>query len=195
MSFATTKKSTWPRQAAIVVSDSPNVHMLLRELLRSYQWTVIDSTPSVERAVALVKQGQAFLVIADDTQSRPAIKLLRHLVSDPISVCTPVLSFLLESHKHETGAMSRMGRPQIVDKPLTPSKFIPGFVNLVKMWEKEPLLTLRKANYHFLAGNDGQGLRMLIKLSEIDQSCPVLGLDRAAPSDARQGQGSGNDAS
>src|SRR5262245_28610916 len=122
MSYAATKKSSWPRQAAIVVSDSPNVHMLLRELLRGYQWTVIDSTPSVERAVALVRQGQPFLVTADDTLAAPAVKQVRYLLSDPITTCTPVLSFLLEQHKHEQAALQRMGRPGIVDKPLTPSK-------------------------------------------------------------------------
>lgn len=168
LNFGTAKKSSWPRQTAIVVSDSPNVHMLLRELLRSYGWSVIDSTPSVERAVTMLRQGQAFLVITDDTPTTPAVKLVRYLLSDPIAVGTPVLSFLLESQKHETAAMSRMGRPQIVDKPLTPSKFIPGFVNLVKTWEKEPLATLRRANYQFLAGNDGVGMRALDKLIEVD---------------------------
>ena len=56
----------------------------------------------------------------------------------------------------------------IVDKPLTPSKFVPGFVELVRTWEKEPLASLRKANYQFMAGNDAQGLRMLFKLLETE---------------------------
>ncbi len=166
MSFGTHKKSTWPRQAAIVISDSPNVHMLLRELLRSYNWTVIDSTPSVDRARELVRQGQAFLVITDDTLQVPSVRHVRYLLSDPLTVCTPVLTFLLEAHKNETTSLTKMGRPQIVDKPLTPSKFVPGFVQLVKTWEKEPFVSLRKANYQFLGGNDATGLRTLVKLME-----------------------------
>lgn len=163
------KKSTWPRQAAIVVSDSPNVHMLLRELLRSYAWTVTESTPSVEKAVSLVKTGQAHLIIVDDSLPNPAVRLVRYLQSDPVTICTPVLTFLLESHRGETTALQRIATQlQIVEKPLTPSKFVPGFVSLVKNWEKEPLVSLRRANYQFISGNEAQGVRMLAKLSEID---------------------------
>jgi Flp pilus assembly protein TadD len=163
------RKSSWPRQAAIVISDSPNVHMLLRELLRSYNWTVIDSTPSHEKARDLVRTGQAFLVIADDTLNVPSTRHVRYLLSDPMTICTPVMSFLLEAHKNEIAALTKMGRPQIVEKPLTPSKFIPGFINLVKMWEKEPWMSLRRANYEFLGGRDASGIRALAKLMEIDQ--------------------------
>jgi hypothetical protein len=142
--------------------------MLLRELLRSFNWTVIDSTPSVQRAVQLVRQGQAFMVITDDTLSVPASRHIRHLLSDPITVCTPVLTFQLEAHRHETTAIQRLGRPEIVEKPLTPSKFIPGFMNLVKTWERDPFLTLRRANYQFLQGNDGNAIHHLNRLSSID---------------------------
>jgi hypothetical protein len=173
LNFSGAKKSTWPKQAAIVVSDSPNVHMLLRELLRSYAWTVIESTPSVEKAVNFVRSGHAFLVIADDTLATPATRLLRYLLTDPQTVCTPVLTFLLEANKGEAPAIQRLGRPVIVDKPLTPSKFVPGFVQLVRTWEKEPYLSLRKANYEVLAGNDVQGLRALGRLKENPEMRPL----------------------
>ncbi len=143
--------------------------MLLRELLRSYAWTVIESTPSVERAVNIIKQGQAHLVIIDDSLPSPAVRHVRYLQSNPITTCTPVLTFLLEAHKGETAALNKIAaRLQLVEKPLTPSKFVPGFIHLVKAWEKEPYVTLRKANYQFLSGNNQQGIRMLAKLAEIE---------------------------
>lgn len=166
------KKSTWPRQAAIVVSDSPNVHMLLRELLRSYNWTVTESTPSVEHAVSMVRLGQAYLVILDDTVQVPSSRHLRFLLSDPLATCTPVLSFLLDVHKSEIEALSKMGRPELVEKPLTPSKFVPGFINLVRTWEKEPFVSLRRANYHFVVGNEAQGLRGLARVAEAAATQP-----------------------
>lgn len=172
MNVGTTSKNSWPRRTAVVVSDSPNLQMLLRELLRSYHWTVIETTPVIERAVSLVTQGQVFLVICDDTPANPAVFHVRHLLSDPLTVCTPVLTFLSEPHKFETAALARMGRPMTVEKPLTPSKFIPGFVELLKAWEREPLLSLRKANYTFLKGANAQGLGMLAKLIEIDGARP-----------------------
>lgn len=166
MSIAAQKRGLWPRQTAIVVSQSPNVHMLLRELLRSYQWTVIDSTPSVEKAVSAVKQGLAYLIIVDDTIEVPAVTNIRYLLTDPVAAVTPVLSFLLDHHKGEQKALRHLGQPEIVDKPLTPSKFVPGFVNLVKRWETEPYLTLRRANYQFLNGNDQTGLKHLLGLKD-----------------------------
>lgn len=140
--------------------------MLLRELLRTYQWTVIDSTPSVENAVSLVRQGQAFLIIVDDTLQIASVKHIRYLLSDPVALCTPILSFLVEGHKNETTAIQRLAPIEVVEKPLTPSKFIPGFVRLVKNWEKEPLASVRRANYQVIGGNEAQGLRTLLKLTE-----------------------------
>lgn len=147
--------------------------MLLRELLRSYSWTVIDATDSIERAVAALRGGQAFLVIADDTPTSPLTKHVRYLLSDPVGAVTPVLGFLLEGHKHETSSLMRLGRPSIVDKPLTPSKFVPGFVTLVRTWEKEPFLTLRRASYQFLSGNDAAGLKLLLKQAEFEETTSI----------------------
>lgn len=140
--------------------------MLLRELLRSYNWTIIDSTPSVEKAMEAVVRGDANLVIADDTPGSPVLATLRTLLSHPVAITVPTLAFILESNKDELNAIRKLGRPEIVEKPLTPSKFIPGFVNLVKRWEQEPFSTLRRATYHYLEGNDGAAIKTMLKLSE-----------------------------
>lgn len=160
------QKSSWPKQAAIVISESPNMHMLLRELLRTYGWTVIDSTPSADRAIELVRTGQVFMVICDDTQSVPVTKHVRHLLCDPVTLCTPTLAFMLEAHKGETNAVTRMGRPSLADKPLTPSKFIPAFTGLVRTWEKEPWIHVRRAGYMLVDGNEATAMKILAKLSE-----------------------------
>lgn len=144
--------------------------MLLREILRGYSWSILDATASIERAVQTIRQGQAFLLIVDDTPQMPLVRQLRYQLSDPVGALTPVLGFLLETHRHETAAIQHMGRPQVVDKPLTPSKFVPGFVNLVRTWEREPFVSLRRANYQFLSGNDAAGLRLLVKLTELEQT-------------------------
>lgn len=168
MDFTSVKKSSWPRQAAIVISDSPNVHMLLRELLRSYSWTVVDSIATPEQALAAVRAGQVFLIIVDDSVAAPAVMHVRYLLSDTSSLLTPVLSFVLDAHKNESASILRMGAPQVVEKPLTPSKFIPGFVKLVRTWENEPFLSLRRANYLLLAGHESRALRILLKLVQND---------------------------
>lgn len=160
------KKSLWIKQAAIVVSDSPNIHMLLRELLRSYHWNVADSTSSIEVAVASLRKGGASMVIIDDTLTSPAAKAVRYLMSDPVGIVTPMLCFTLEAHREESLALARIGRPKLVDKPLTPAKFLPGFVSLVKMWESDAYVVMRRATQEFLTGNQAQCLKLLLKLAE-----------------------------
>jgi DNA-binding NarL/FixJ family response regulator len=152
----------------VVISESPNVHMLLRELLKSYQWQVVESTSDTQAAVHAINQGQAYVLIVDDTPEFPVVQKLRYLLNDSLAVTTPTICFITDTHKHEKQAVLKMGRPGVVEKPLTPSKFIPGFTNLIKRWESEPYLTLRKANYQFLNGNEALGIKIMLKLKEIE---------------------------
>lgn len=166
MTYHAARRKSWPKQAAIVVSESPNIHMLLREMLRSYEWTVIDTVPSVQKAAAAIREGLANLVVVDDTPTVPAVAHIRYLMTDPITILTPTLAFLSETNFQESPAMLKMGRPGIVEKPLTPSKFLPGFVNLVKMWERPAHIALRQANYMVQSGNVAGGIRTMIKLRD-----------------------------
>lgn len=138
--------------------------MLLRELVRSNGWKIAESTPSMDRAIELLKTGHAFMLICDDSQQTPVTRYVRHSLTDSVSLCTPTLAFLGESHKGETRALERMGRPFIAEKPLTPSKFLPAFSGLIKAWEKDSLLALRRANYLFIDGQDAQGFKALARL-------------------------------
>jgi CheY-like chemotaxis protein len=160
------KKKLWPRQVAVIVSDAQNVHMMIKELIRSFGWTVDESTGSIERAAMIIKQGRASILIADDTPTLPASKIIRHMLQDPITILTPTLSFLLEANKPEAPAMQRLLNLQLVEKPLTPSKFIPAFMNLVRRWEKEPYVHLRRAANQLINGSDLNGIKLLLKLNE-----------------------------
>ena len=104
------KKSSWPKQTALIVSESPNLHMVMREMLRAHNWTVVDSTPSIEKAMEMVHKAQVSLLICDDAPTRPSTRYVRHLLSDPAMICTPILALVLESHKNEMVALSRIGR-------------------------------------------------------------------------------------
>ncbi len=155
------KKSPWAKQEALVVSDSTNIHMMLRELIRPYSWKVIDNTSSIVDCMERVSSGAVSLVIIDDSQNLPAIRTIRAMTTETMGILTPVLAMLSESSKNEILAIKQLGRPEIIEKPLTPSKFVPGFVNLIKAWEKEPFLSLRYAALEFMEGNGASGVRML----------------------------------
>ena len=167
------KNGSWPQQLAVVVSESPNLHMVVRELVRSAGWRVLDAVDSADRAVDLVRKGEAFLIILDDSPRVPATSLIRQIVSNPITLCTPILAFLTEAHRHEAAAFATLGRTASTVKPLTPSKFAPAFSNMIRNWEKAPLLSLRRANYLFLAGKDADGFKALGRLMDFPGVGPV----------------------
>ena len=166
INIASTKKKLWPKQVAVIVSDAPNIHMLIKELIRSSGWLVEDSTSSIERAMMLIKQGRASILIADDTATLPASKVIRHMLQDPITILTPTISFILENNKNEAPALQKLLTLQLVDKPLTPSKFMPAFTNLIRRWEQEPFLHLRRAAHLLTNSNDLSGIKLLLKINE-----------------------------
>jgi len=166
INIASTKKKLWPKQVAVIVSDAPNIHMLIKELIRSSGWMVEESTASIERAIMIIKQGRASILIADDTPTLPASKVIRHMLQDPITILTPTISFLLENNKPDTSALQRLLTLQLVDKPLTPSKFMPAFINLVRRWEQEPFLHLRRVAHLLCNSNDLSGVKLLLKINE-----------------------------
>jgi len=160
----------WPKKSAIVVSDSPNLHMLIREMMRSYQWTVIDTLPSISKAAAAVNEGMANLIVIDDTVESPAIGHLRYLLSNTVTVTTPCILFMRESSDEDLEAIKSMGRPAILQKPLTPSKFIPAFSNLIKLFETPDYKSLRQAGYHLRNQRSVEGFKVLLKCRENPQS-------------------------
>ena len=61
------KAQAWPQKNLIIISQSPNIYMFLKELVRSVGWSVLKATPSVVEAVNLLQQKQVFLVVIDDS--------------------------------------------------------------------------------------------------------------------------------
>jgi DNA-binding response OmpR family regulator len=157
----TRKKSIWSKQEAIVVSENENFHMMVRQLLRTYNWTTSVSTNSVRDAIDSVRIGKVSLVILDDTRELPAIRTLRAMMADTVCLLTPVLAIISEACTSEISMIQMMGRPGIIQKPFTPSKFVPVFSQLVKTWEKPPFLNLRSAADDFIQGNTVQGIKKL----------------------------------
>jgi hypothetical protein len=143
--------------------------MHLRELLRTFGWTVIDSTSRVDQALAAIKQGLAFMLIIDDDHEWPAAIKLRQVMADPIGPLVPTICFVLEAHRSDIEAVRMMGRPRLVDKPLTPSKFIPGFTDTVKTWENQPFLNLRRTGYAMMSDKSNTDIKILEKLVPMEK--------------------------
>jgi len=174
LNYGKKAKSKWPRKSIVVISQSPNLHMLLKELVRGYGWVIEESTESVDRAIELVKTGVAYMIIVDDSVEEPAAGTLRVLNSDLITCATPVLSFLLDLHETERDAIRHLGHNEIVEKPLTPSKFIPGFRKLIATWESQQYVALRMAIHQFMRFGPEMGHNTMKKLIGIDSILPLV---------------------
>jgi tetratricopeptide (TPR) repeat protein len=116
--------------------------------------------------MAGIRNGTVSLVIIDDSLQLPAIRTLRSMLTDPVGNLTPILALMMENSKNEHAAIKQLGRPEIIEKPLTPSKFVPAFVNLVKVWEREPFVQLRHAAVEFLDSNGAAAIKILSVLLE-----------------------------
>jgi len=160
------EKDTWPVKAAVVITHAnQNVGMVLKELLRNFHWTVVQTTSSVDLAIEFVHQANATMIIVDDSNDCPAPCILRHLLWDPITAITPTLSFVSNTNRADHAAIANLGRPLIVEKPLTPNRFIPGFRTLIKVWSAGYYLAVRQAITSIVSGDEELGMRILTKLA------------------------------
>ncbi len=124
------------------------------------------TTTVIQDAITAIVNGEAFLVIVDDSSEVPAFSVLRQLMSTPFTCAMPVLTFLSEQNYSDTLALQRMNQPEIVDKPLTPAKFLPKLLDLFKRWETPPFFLLRQSLYQLMNGNEEGGLKILKVLCE-----------------------------
>ncbi len=161
--------------------------MLLRELLRNYNWMVIETTDSVDNCLAHMRRGQAQLVIVDDTSELPASATIRQLLMDPLALLTPMLAFTTEQHSLEVPCLRTLGMPKLVSKPLTPDKFLPGFNKLIEIWSGGFCAEIRLAASQLVKANEETGLRILTKLNDIRDAQPLV-----SPSLAKYYYRSGN---
>ena len=166
LSFGARPKNSWPKQAAVVISDAPNMYMILKELLRNYNWRVVTTTSIVQDAMTAVFSGEAFLAVIDDSNETPAFSIIRQLMASPFTCAIPTLAFSSDQNVLEQTALARMNQPEIVEKPLTPAKFVPKFQSLIKLWETTPYFLLRQSVYQLLTNNEEHGLKILTVLAE-----------------------------
>lgn len=136
--------------SVVVLTESKNIALHLRQLLATYNWTILLASPKPLAAVGPLMNGEASMLIVDDYASAPAILHLRQLMRQPFFFSTPIIVLLSEDHARERGIISKMADICIVDKPLSPGSFLPQFWKQVRRWETAPLSDLRQSlkSYH-----------------------------------------------
>lgn len=140
-------QNPWPKKSAVVITDSKNFASLVNQNLSNLDWTVALTTPSAEQANQAIASGQACVLVIDDSKEAHAIHTVRQLLTQPITSLTPMLCFLVESHRAEIPILRALGGLEIAEKPLTPSGFAHVFRRLIRTWEEAELSSIRKATY------------------------------------------------
>src|SRR5690606_36246397 len=141
---------------------------------RNYGWNVVGPFEEPDVAVERLNRGEAYLVIVDDCTETPATSSLRRLIVDPVSALTPTLCFLFSQKGASEDAIRTLGLPAIVQKPLTPAKFLPTFQSLVKTWENEVFSVMRTMAYQIMNNKEADCIEILTKLSTVPQAANLV---------------------
>ena len=158
-------KSSWLKRTAVLISASPNLHMVLRELLRPYHWSVLEPVDDPREAIQHIIDSSADLIIIDESLQLPLARSLRLILSSTAAVLTPVVALTVDSQHHPRAILRHFGEPAILHKPLTPSRFVPFFAALLRSWEDPKRVALRQAKFQLTDGADAAALGLLVKLT------------------------------
>ena len=168
MGMVPTKKSSWPQKKLVVISNSNNVNPFLRDLVRSLNWQVLETTPLAEKALDYVCRREAFLLIIEDSYSERAATVVRKLMTHPAGFSTPLLILLGQDHQMDKNCLKNMSQAEVVDMPIAPSVFVPTLKKLIANWESKTFTALRGCFYKYVSGGNAEEyIEWLTKLSKL----------------------------
>jgi DNA-binding response OmpR family regulator len=152
----------------------------LSDVLGQRTWKVKETTSSFKKAFAEITIGSASVLVIDDSDQQPATTLLRHQIFDLISSITPTIILSSPQHKEELPFMSRIGMPEVVQKPLSPATFLAAFDQLIHRWSTPIMSDLRNVGRQLINKQRKtafQGLLHLYKQQETTSlTVPTLAL-------------------
>lgn len=160
-------KSNWIQKNAVILTTSENMVLVVKELIRSVGWNMTGQAKNVEQAIQYIQTGRANLVIIDDRQDLPAISAVRELISHPLGVITPILTFLMDKNLREQNSLSKLAHLKVAPKPVTPSSFYNSFQNLIRHWDQQEMLAIRLGASKAAKTDAQTNLAIFTRLSEI----------------------------
>lgn len=172
MKIAIPQRGKWPLSTAAVVSDAGNLHMHLKELVRSMAWRLDDPPAEADLALGFLENGTSFLFVVDDTKTLSAYESIRAITSHPAGRLTPIVALLSEVAATDTTVYQRVLHVSVAKKPLTPNQFLPAFRECIKLWETPLYMAMRRCGYGILNGEIDQSIPILKKLMEVPQAVP-----------------------
>lgn len=165
MGFGLQTTQKWNnRQAILITASTSGLDSEVRERFERRSWTLARVTTSVTLAVNELMAGRASFLIIDDTPHLPAAVTLRQLLNHKIMFFTPILVMSRYKDGREKACFSSMFALDIIEKPVSPARFIDVFEFAVFKWSNADLADLRAAGDQLIKGQNQTCLRMLTKL-------------------------------
>ena len=165
---------SWKNRNIIIISKDPLV--LTEEIkarVKRRSWNVCLITSDVKKAFRSIKETKASMLIFDGSPDLPASVLLRAQLNDPLAFTTPTL-VLCDEHTVEKNHLKEIGVPELVDKPLNPTKFIDALEWLLRKWSTGDFVKLRQARNLFLENRNLEAAKKLGSLINQVDIIPVV---------------------
>jgi hypothetical protein len=166
--------NSWNEKNIVVISDGIKpFDNELSERLKRRRWTMTQALPIVEKAAEAILSPQCSLVIIDDSPELPAPWVFRNLLEHPIAYMTPIIIFLDERNAKEKLALTSFFTPEVIDKPVVPSKFIDSFEWVIQRWSSGFMGQLREAGVLYRNGEKKASIKSLTELSANREASPT----------------------
>lgn len=164
--------SKWPLKSAAVISEASNVHLFMKELVRSEGWRIFDPPATPDIGLSFLENGTSFFYVIDETTDLSAYESIRTILSHPAGRLTPIIAMVADPTQADLTVYQRVLNVAVAKKPLTPNLFLPTFRETLKLWESPLFLAMRRCAYSLLNDETEQVIPVLKKLMEIPQAVP-----------------------
>jgi hypothetical protein len=161
------------RNIIIITKDTEVLTDEIKARVKRRSWDIALITSDVKRAFDSIKELKVSMLIFDSSPDLPASVLLRAQLNDPLAFATPTL-VLCDEHTPEKNYFKEIGVPELVDKPLNPTKFIDGLEWLLRKWSTGEFVKLRAARNLFLENNSLEGAKQLGTLINKVDIIPIV---------------------
>lgn len=175
MNALTDKYAQWGNRTAVAITGSDKgIAIELHERMTRRGWVITKTTDSCESAFRELQTGKASFLIIDDTATLPLALVLRKQINHPVASLTPTLAFCREVNYRDIECLGSIGMPEILQLPVTPSKFIESFELMVRRWLTPQFAEIRIAAQKIIIGQNQLAIKLLNRLASSQNFMPVI---------------------
>ncbi len=151
----------------VFVSHSQEEAVPLLKIFQSAGWKSF-LTSAIEPAVALVEQGQAFLMGILDHEEHFISDKMKHAFRHHATSCIPIVGFVQRGHPVEMDLLKLIPQCEGILPPYDPKTIARRVANFISKWENQAHTLLRRTLYTINTGR-GDADPLLRKLMEIPE--------------------------